>query len=79
MNAVRLGDGLLPAEPTIALVELLARRPEGAAIDHLLKDLATTHTISWSRARNTVAKLVSYGLFETDAKLLLHLVPKDLT
>lgn len=77
MNAARPSDGLLPAASTIAMVKLLARRPDGASIDHLLRDLAATSTISWSRARNTVAKLISYGLFETDARLLVRLTPGD--
>lgn len=73
MNAARPSDGLLPAGSTIAMVELLARRPEGTSIDHLLRDLAATNSISWSRARNTVAKLISYGLFESDAKSSIRL------
>lgn len=73
MNAARPSDGLLPAGLTIAMVELLASRPDGTSIEHLLKDLAATYSISWSRARNTVAKLISYGLFETDAKSLVRL------
>lgn len=77
MNATRPSDGLLPAGSTIAMVELLARRPEGTSIGHLLKDLAATNSISWSRARNTVAKLISYGLFETDAKSLVRLTTEE--
>ena len=73
MNAARPSDGLLPAESTIAMVELLARRPDGTSVEHLLKDLAATNSISWSRARNTVAKLISYSLFETDARSLVRL------
>lgn len=70
MNVARPSDGLLPAGSTIAMVELLARRPDGTSIEHLLKDLAATKSISWSRARNTVAKLTSYGLFEADESLV---------
>jgi hypothetical protein len=77
MNAARPSDGLLPAESTIAMVELLARRPDGTSIEHLLKDLAATNSISWSRGRNTVAKLISYGLFETDAKSAVRLAPEE--
>jgi hypothetical protein len=73
MNAARPSDGLLPAGSTIAMVELLARRPDGTSVEHLLKDLAATNSISWSRARNTVAKLISYGLFETEGRSLVRL------
>src|SRR3546814_20118171 len=75
MNAARPSDGLLPAGSTIAMVELLARRPDGTSVEHLLKDLAATNSISWSRARNTVAKLLPYGLFETEGKTLVRLAP----
>lgn len=77
MIAARPSDGLLPAGSTIAMVELLARRPEGTSIDYLLRDLAATSSISWSRARNTVAKLISYGLFETDAKSLVRMSAEE--
>ncbi|WP_374427051.1 hypothetical protein [Paracoccus sp. (in: a-proteobacteria)] len=77
MNAARPADGLLPAGSTIAMVELLARRPDGASIEHLLKDLAATNSISWSRARNTVEKLIAYGLFQADAKSLVRLAPEE--
>lgn len=59
------------------MVELLARRPNGTSIDYLLRDLAATSSISWSRARNTVAKLISYGLFETDAKSLVRMATEE--
>ncbi len=59
------------------MVELLARRPDGASIEHLLKDLAATNSISWSRARNTVEKLIAYGLFQADAKSLVRLAPEE--
>ena len=77
MSAARLSDGLLPAGSTIAMVELLARRSDGTSIEHLLRDLAAINSISWSRARNTVAKLISYGLFETNAKSLVRLAPGE--
>src|SRR3546814_5834895 len=67
----------LPTGSTIAMVELLARRPDGTSVEHLLKDLAATNSISWSRARNTVAKLISYGLFETEGKSLVRLAPAE--
>src|SRR3546814_12833592 len=77
MNAARPSDGLLPAGSTIAMVELLARRPDGTSVEHLLKDLAATNSISWSRARNTVAQLISYGLFETAGKSLVSMAPAE--
>lgn len=77
MNAARPSDGLLPAGSAIAMVELLARRPEGASVEHLLKDFAATNTISWSRARNTVEKLIAYGLFQTDVKSVVRLAPEE--
>lgn len=77
MNAARPSDGLLPAGATIAMVDLLARRHEGTTVEHLLKDLAATNSISWSRGQNTVAKLIAYGLFESDAKALLRIAPGE--
>lgn len=78
MNVARPSDGLLPAGSTIALVELLAKRPHGTAVEHLLRDLAASMPISWSRARNTVAKLISYGLIQTsDGTVALTADPKD--
>lgn len=59
------------------MVELLARRPDGASIEHLLRDLAATNSISWLRARNTVEKLIAYGLFQTDAKSLVRLAAEE--
>src|SRR3546814_11721805 len=50
---------------------------DGTSVEHLLKDLAATNSISWSRARNTVAKLNSYGLFETEGKSLVRLAPAE--
>src|SRR3546814_8228606 len=50
---------------------------DGTSVEHLLKDLAATNSISWSRARNTVAKLISYGLFETEGKSLVRLAPAE--
>lgn len=73
MNAVRLSDGLLSASSTIAMVELLARRSDGSSVEYLLKDLAAINSVSWSRARNTVAKLIAYGLFETNAEASVRL------
>lgn len=77
MNAVRLSDGLLPAVSTIAMIELLARRPDGATVERLLKDLAATNTISWSRARNTVEKLIAYSLFQADANSVVRLASEE--
>ncbi|MEZ5913458.1 MAG: hypothetical protein R3D84_15565 [Paracoccaceae bacterium] len=59
------------------MVELLARRPDGASVELLLKDLAATNTISWSRARNTVEKLIAYGLFQADAKSVVRLALEE--
>lgn len=64
MNAARLSDGLLPAVATLALVGLLADRPDGSPVETVLRDLAATIPISWSRARNTIAKLSQYGAIE---------------
>lgn len=77
MNVARLSDGLLPAGSTLAMVELLARWPDGISTEHLLKDLAATTSISWSRARNTVAKLIAYGLIQTGGKSLVQLAPAE--
>lgn len=62
MNVVRPSDGLLPASATIALIELLAARSTPTEMEHLIRDLSVITPISWSRARNTVAKLATYGV-----------------
>lgn len=65
MSAARLSDGLLPAIDTITLIELLAARAAPTEKEHLIRDLAAVTSISWSRARNTVAKLGAYGVIQT--------------
>ncbi len=62
MSNARLSDGLLPASATITLIELLAERRLPAEKEHLIRDVAAITPISWSRARNTITKLSSYGL-----------------
>lgn len=62
MSVVRPTDGLLPASSTVALIELLAARPEGASVERIIRDLAASIPISWSRARNTIAKLIAYNV-----------------
>ncbi|QBX99471.1 DUF3883 domain-containing protein [Rhodophyticola sp. CCM32] len=62
MSTVRPSDGLLSASDTIRLIELLAKRSSPVDGEALLFDLAATSPISWSRARNTIAKLSSYGM-----------------
>lgn len=62
MSVARPGSGLLPAISTVALVGLLAERPGGAGVEQVIGDLAAATSISWARARNTVAKLVAYNL-----------------
>ena len=62
MNAARPSDGLLAANATITLIELLAERRLPAEVDQLLRDLAAIAPISWSRGKNTIAKLSDYGL-----------------
>lgn len=62
MSVARPSDGLLPASATITLIELLAARSSPVETERLIRDLATITPISWSRARNTVAKLVAYGV-----------------
>ncbi len=58
------------------MVQLLADRPNGAPIDHLLRDLAAATPISWSKGRNTVAKLIAYGLFEPTAESSVRLTDR---
>ena len=62
MSTARLSDGLLPASATITLIQLLAERRLPAEREHLIRDVAAITPISWSRARNTIAKLSTYGL-----------------
>lgn len=62
MSDARPSDGLLPASATIALIELLTARSSPTATERLIRDLAALTPISWSRARNTIAKLVAYGV-----------------
>lgn len=64
MSAARPSDGLLPAVATLALVDLLADRPDGSPVETVLRDLAAITPISHSRARNTIAKLSRYGTIE---------------
>jgi len=65
MNVVRPSDGLLPASGTISLIELLAARSKPIETEHLLRDLSVITPISWSRARNTVTKLATYGVIQS--------------
>lgn len=64
MNAAKLSDGLLPADQTIALLERIAQSVAPSDSTEVLRDLAASTAISWSRARNTIHKLVSYGFVE---------------
>jgi hypothetical protein len=73
MSAVRPSDGLLPAVATLALVSLLADCPHGSPVEPLLRDLAATIPISWSRANNTIAKLSQYGAIEPEGAGLIRL------
>lgn len=64
MSVARPSDGLLPASTTIALIELLGARPSPTEAERLIGDLAAIIPISWSRARNTIAKLLAYGVIQ---------------
>jgi hypothetical protein len=66
MSAARRNDGLLPAQQTLALLDLMARRDDGALEDQILRDLAATIQISWSRARNTIRMLTAFGLISEE-------------
>jgi hypothetical protein len=65
MSVARPSDGLLPASTTIALIELLAARSSPTEAERLIRDLAAIAPISWSRARNTIAKLFAYGVIRS--------------
>jgi len=45
----------------LALLSLIARGNEGTLEDQVLKDLAATAQISWSRARNTIQMLIAFN------------------
>ncbi|MER9260825.1 DUF3883 domain-containing protein [Mesorhizobium sp. M0217] len=73
MNAAKLSDGLLPATSTLALVDLVRDRAGGTTQEQLIRDLAASTPISWSRAWNTVAKLLGYGVIATSSTGLIRL------
>lgn len=64
MKTARRSDGLLPSNDTITLIELLEAKETPTKGEKLLRDLAAIKPISWTRARNTIAKLSSYGLIQ---------------
>lgn len=64
MKTARPSDGLLPSNDTITLIELLEGKKAPTKGEKLLRDLAAVKPISWTRARNTIAKLSSYGLVQ---------------
>lgn len=77
MNAVRLSDGLLPASATIAMIEMLALRSAPTEVEHLIRDVSAVMPVSWSRARNTVAKLATYGMIQfVDSTSILVTKPR---
>lgn len=53
------------------LVDLLRGRENFAPTEQVVRDLAASTSISWSRARNTVVKLIDYGIvFRRDSHLI---------
>lgn len=62
MNIARPSDGLLPVGQTLLLFDLLRGRAGGTRQEQAIRDLAALTPISWSRARNTIAKLIGYGI-----------------
>ena len=73
MSAVRRSDGLLPAQQTLALLSLIARGNEPTPEDQVLRDLAATVQISWSRARNTIQMLIAFSVIARDGNRILVL------
>lgn len=67
-NYARPSDGLLPVAQTLALLSLVRDRPNGTEEAQAIRDLAAMVPTSWSRARNTIAKLIQYGLLATDGE-----------
>ncbi len=62
MKTARRSDGLLTSNETITLIELLEEKKTPTTGEKLLRELAAVRPILWTRARNTIAKLSSYGL-----------------
>lgn len=65
MSGARPSDGLLPALATMTLLNLLARRRDAVPQEQLIRDLVASTPASWSRASNTVAKLLQYGVIKS--------------
>lgn len=71
MSVGSSADGLLSAEQTISLVRLVDSHDVGITEEQLLRDLRASAASSWSRGRNTIHKLISYGILtQHDGRLL---------
>ena len=78
MSAARSSDGLLPAAQALSLLGLLKRHPSGVAEDQVLRDLTAIVAASWSRGRNSINKLVQYGVIARDRGQLFMAEPAEL-
>lgn len=66
MNAARPADGLLPADQTIDLLEILGHTAVGVPDLQVASDMAARRAASHARTHNSISMLVAAGLVERE-------------